>query len=79
MSDRFEFDAAGTLRHFIDDELRAVVAADQIASYQESQPDAPSPPADPTTTTTEENHHDEETQSPPDAAAPPVGAEEGPV
>jgi len=45
MNDRFEFDAAGNLRHFIADELRAVVAPDQIASYQESQPDAPSAPA----------------------------------
>ena len=40
-NDRFEFDTAGNLRHFIADELRATVAPDNIASYQESQPDAP--------------------------------------
>lgn len=44
-NDRFEFDAAGNLRHFIADELRATVAPDNIASYQESQPDAPAAPA----------------------------------
>lgn len=47
MTDRFEFDAAGNLRHFIADELRAVVAPEQIASYQESQPAAPAAPAKP--------------------------------
>jgi hypothetical protein len=46
-NDRFEFDTAGNLRHFIADELRATVAPDNIASYQESQPDAPAAPAKP--------------------------------
>ena len=70
---RFEFDTTGNLRHFIADELRAVVAAENIASYQESQPDAPLPPDPVPPTQGEENA--EETQIPPDAPAPQVGAE----
>lgn len=41
MKNRFEFDAAGTLRHFVNDELRATVAAEHVAAYRESQPDVP--------------------------------------
>lgn len=47
MNDRFEFDTAGNLRHFIQDELRAIVAPDNIAAYQEAYPDAPAAPAKP--------------------------------
>lgn len=79
---RFEFDAAGTLRHYIADELRATVAAEHVAAYHECQPDAPAaPPAaaveastivepSPVLTTPEETRHEEAQKDQSPHAAP---------
>lgn len=44
MSNRYEFDTAGNLVHFVHDEPRALVAPANIAAYRESNPDAPEAP-----------------------------------
>lgn len=38
---RFDFDDAGNLRHYINEELRATVPPEAIPDYQETWPDAP--------------------------------------
>jgi len=42
---RFEYAEDGSLRHYINDELRAVVAAAHVEEYRATWPDAPEPPA----------------------------------
>lgn len=44
MSNRYQFDAAGNLVHFVHDEPRALVAPENIAAYRADHPDAPEAP-----------------------------------
>lgn len=47
---RFEFDEAGNLQHFLDDELRATVKAEHVDDYRAEVPECPEPvPAIPPT------------------------------
>ena len=44
---RYEYDEAGTLRHYINEELRAIVPPESVAEYRAIYDDAPKPPKAP--------------------------------